>query len=149
MEYFFRSPYNYSMDDVSRETGLECLDPSLTVQDAAEDADVNTIARRFGLTGDPSLLNVRAPTYGDFTGVTTYQDALTALQSAQASFSALPAEVRERFRNDPGAFVAFCSDSSNADELVRLGLRDRPIEPPPASQPGGPVGGGAAQGDGA
>ena len=26
---FFRSPYNYDMDGVSRETGLECLDPSL------------------------------------------------------------------------------------------------------------------------
>ena len=110
MNMFFRSPYNYDMDEVSRETGLECLDPSLAVQDGAEEADINTIARRFGMTGDASLLNVRAPTYGDFTGVTTYHEALEALSSAQASFGALPAEVRERFRNDPGAFVSFCSD---------------------------------------
>ena len=136
---FFRSPYNYDMDGVSRETGLECLDPSLTVQDAADEADVNTIARRFGLTGDASLLNVRAPTYGDFTGVTTYQEALAALESAQSTFGALPAEVRERFRNDPGAFVAFCSDPANGDELVRLGLREPKADPLPTSQKPAPA----------
>ena len=87
---FFRSPYNYDVEEVSRETGVEFHDPSLAVQDAAEDADINTIARRFGMTGDASLLNVRAPTYGDFTGVTTYQEALAALSNAQATFGVLP-----------------------------------------------------------
>ena len=53
---FVRSPYNYDMSAVSDETGLCCEDESLAIQSAKEDADINTIVRRFGLTGElPSV----------------------------------------------------------------------------------------------
>jgi len=35
---------------------------------------------------------------------------------------ALDARTRERFDNDPGAFVDFCLDPSNLEELRKMGL---------------------------
>lgn len=108
-------------DQISWDTGLYCGDPSKAIQSAKEETDINTIVRRFGLTGQLPK-DVQAPQYGDFTGVTDYQSALNAVLDAQAAFAAMPAEVRSRFHNDPGAFVDFCSDPSNRDEAKKLGL---------------------------
>lgn len=118
---FIRSPYNYDMDGVSVETGLRCEDFSMTTQDAAEESDINTIVRRFGITGELPA-NVRAPQYGDFTGINDYQTALHAVMEAEASFNKMPADVRSRFANDPAQFVAFCSDPANLPEMDKLGL---------------------------
>lgn len=118
---FVRNPYNYDVDEVSRETGLRCEDASLAVQDQKDEVDINTIVKRFGLTGKlPD--DVRAPTYGDFTDVVDYQSALNAVIAADQAFMEMPAEVRARFNNDPARFVDFCSDAANADEMAKLGL---------------------------
>lgn len=118
---FVRSPYNYDVDEASDESGLRCKDPSLAVQDAKDEVDINTIVRRFGLTGQLPE-DVRAPTYGDFTGVGNYHDAMNAIALANEAFDEMPAEVRYRFGNDPAAFVDFCSTPGNEDEMRKLGL---------------------------
>lgn len=118
---FVRNPYNYDTDEVSTQTGLACEDPSLAQQHQKEEADINTIVRRFGLSGQLPT-NVRMPSYGDFTNVGTYQEALNAVMAANASFMAMPAYVRERFQNNPELFVEFCSDPNNMAEAVKLGL---------------------------
>ena len=77
-EVFVRSPYNYDAELVSDETGLDCLDVSLTKQSFVEECDINTIVRRFGLTGElPD--GVRAPTFGDFTEVVDFKTACDAV----------------------------------------------------------------------
>lgn len=139
---FLRTPYNYDTMEVSNATGLECLDESLAQQHAKEESDINTIVRRFGLTGE--LPNgVRAPQYGDFTEATDYHTAMNAVIAANNSFMQLPADVRARFNNDAGAFVDFCSDDKNRDEAKKLGLivgsSDEPVTNP------APEGGGVAQ----
>lgn len=112
----------------SVETGLACLDASLAVQSMAEETDINTIVKRFGLTGQlPS--DVRVPTFGDFTEVTDFQTAMNAVLDAEKSFMAMPAEVRKRFGNDPQEFVMFCSDEKNVDEMRKLGLAVPKVEP--------------------
>jgi len=45
---FIRSAFNYSVDDVSLESGLDCPDESLAIQSAEEESNINTIVRRFG-----------------------------------------------------------------------------------------------------
>ena len=137
---FFRTGYNYDADEVSRETSLICDDESLAVQSERDECDINTIVRRFGLTGHLPV-GVRMPTYGDFVGVSDYQTALHAIMDADEAFMAMPAEVRERFGNDPAAFVDFCGDPANMEEARKLGLV------PPASQLGDPEGGTAGPGD--
>lgn len=114
-----------SYDDFMPEsdaTGLDCsVEPSLTKQAFAEECDINTIVRRFGITGQLPE-NVRMPTYGDYTDVVDFKTAMDAMALARESFEAMPAQVRERFENDPQKFVEFCSDEKNRDEAVKLGL---------------------------
>lgn len=118
---FIRSPYNYDRDAASVESGLYCEDESRTRQEFAEECDINTIVKRFGITGEVPT-NVRMPMHGDFQELTTFQQAMNALVSAQRAFAEMPAEVRARFGNDAGVFVDFCSDEKNYDEAIKLGL---------------------------
>lgn len=111
----------YDADAVSNETGLACKDESKAIQSQKDEADINTIVRNFGITGKLPE-NVRAPVYGDFDFVGDYRSAIEAVRAAEASFMAMPAEVRARFENDPGKFVDFCSDSANLEEMRKLGL---------------------------
>lgn len=128
---FFRTAYNYDTDAVSRETSLHCQDESLAVQSERDECDINTIVFRFGLTGTMPQ-GVRAPMYGDFTGVRDYREALEAISAADEAFYSLPADVRSRFANNPALFVDFCSDPANLDEMRKLGLAV--AQPVPASQ---------------
>lgn len=132
---FLRSGFNYDRDYASRASGLLCQDPSLTQQQFAEDADINTIVRRFGITGELPT-GVRAPSYGDFTGVSDFRSALAAIDAAEASFMALPAHVRATFQNDPGLFVDYCSDPANAAGMKELGLLSSVPTPAPVAPPG-------------
>ena len=130
-EVFLRTPYNYDVDLVSDETGLKCEDPSLAQQHFAEECDINYIVERFGVTGQLPENNRPMPTYGDFTGVSDYRQALEAVSQAQEAFMSLPANVRERFDNDPALFVDFCSSTDPADrsEAIELGLIPPPAKP--------------------
>lgn len=118
---FFRNGYNYDRNKISYETGLKCEDKSKTQQNQKADSDINTIVKRFGLTGQLPT-NVRMPQYGDFTEITDYQTALNAVISAKNEFAKMPAEIRKRFNNNPQEFVEFFSDENNRDEAVKLGL---------------------------
>lgn len=118
---FLRSAYNYDVDAASNESAISDFEPSLALQSELESTDINVILKRFGITGQLPT-SVRAPQYGDFTGVTDYQSALAAIQMAEESFFELPAHVREEFNNDPQAFVDFCSDEANRADAERLGL---------------------------
>lgn len=118
----------YSVSDGS--TDLICNDVSLTQQSFKDDADINVMLERFKITGVLKQ-GVRAPTYGDFTGISDYRSAVEAIHQATLSFMDLPAKVRSRFENDPQKFLEFCSDPKNRDEAVSLGL----IMSAPASAP--------------
>lgn len=127
-EVFVRSPYNYDMDQASDEAGLSFVGTeSMTQQQFAEEVDINTIVRRFGLTGQLPE-NVRVPEYGDFTGISDYQSALNAVIAADEMFMAMPADVRAKFDNDPQKMLVFLGDDKNRDEAVKLGLVNKPPE---------------------
>lgn len=125
---FCRSAYNYDVEEASMRAGLSCDgDKGLTQQQFKEEVDINTIVRRFGLTGQlPD--NVRVPMSGDFTGVNDFQSAMNAVRGAQEAFMELPAPMRARFANDPQRLMEFCSDADNRDEAIKLGLLAKPPE---------------------
>lgn len=86
----------------------------MTQQHFAEEADIETIVRRFGLTGQfPS--SVTAGVYGDFTGITDYESAEETIRRTHERFMLLPAELREKFGNDPGRLVEFAAANSLED----------------------------------
>jgi len=84
----------------SKRSAVDCSGPTKTQQQFKDAADINTIMRRFGVTGVlPSVPG--KGWYGDFTGISDVRDAFDVVERAQARFMALDPAVRERFRNDP------------------------------------------------
>lgn len=128
---FLRTAYNYDMSAASDESALLCEDESLAIQSAKDESDINTIVRRFGLTGElPGDIDM--PQSGDYAGVGDFHSAMNVVRAAQEEFSRVPAEIRARFLNDPQRFSDFFNDPSNQDEAIRLGLATRrPVDPAP------------------
>lgn len=125
-----RQANGYDVDAASRATGLECLDDSLAVQSQKEEADINVIVRRFGVTGMLPVIQVPEALTGDVEEF----DLMTAnavLIEARQSFLSLDADVRARFNNDPMRFVAFAIDEKNIEELRKLGLAKPIVAPEP------------------
>lgn len=126
-----RTAFDGLADRVSDDTGLLCLDPTLTQQSFAEEADINTIVNKF-LRDGVLPEDVSYPQYGDFTKtVNNYQDALNLVLAADEAFASLPAKVRSRFDNDPAKYVDFFENPANRAEAEALGLikpRQEPAE---------------------
>lgn len=131
---FVRSAYNYDMDAASLESGLECKDVSLAKQEFAEESDINTLVRRFGLTGELPQ-NVHVPMSGDFSAIVDFHGAMNIVRAGEEAFMEMPADVRARFANDAGKFLAFVYDEKNYDEAVKLGI----VIPKPVPAPVEPV----------
>jgi len=124
----FYTPFNLPADWAENSV-LICQDPSLTVQADRDQADINTIVRQFGLTGQLPY-GVDVPEYGDFSDIPNdYHQAIQFTEALSASFMELPAPIRTRFDNDPGLFLDFFNDPSNQDEAIKLGfaIDNRPV----------------------
>ncbi len=135
---FIRSSYNYDADQASFESGLVCSDDSLAIQSAEEESNINTIVRRFGISGQlPD--QVAMPRSGDFTDAPDFQTAMNLVRQAQEEFVRVPADIRARFSNDPQQFMNFFEDPANYDEALKLGLVN--IRPPSGTPDGGAAAG--------
>lgn len=112
---------------------------SRTKQSFAEESDVNAIMRKYLATGIIEHQNREAPRYGDFTNADDYLSAVNRIKSADASFAALPAKVRDHVENDPAKLLALVFDPERREEAAELGL----VEPMQAELP---LGEGAVKG---
>jgi len=123
MRKVFRAGDYATADEVSRGTYLNCgTMESKTRQSFAEDADINTLVRRFGVVGLAQRHPVAPATIAIFDDVWNFQTAMNAVVEAERLFMSLDSKLRLRFGNDPNEFVMFCSDPKNNDEMVRMGL---------------------------
>lgn len=94
----------YDAKAVSVATSVDTGDRSKVQQHFAEEVDVNTIMRRHGITAALPL-GPATGVYGDFTDIHDYESAVERVKGAEKRFAELPAEVRERFKNDPGLLI--------------------------------------------
>lgn len=118
---FVRGVYNYDVDKASLEAGFVDDEPSMTDQSFAEEVDINTIVRRFGVTGEfPG--GVVMPVYAHFEETFDFHSSMMRVRQAEAEFMKLPAELRSRFGNDPGALIEFLEVPENRPEAERLGI---------------------------
>ncbi|WNK13577.1 MAG: internal scaffolding protein [Microvirus sp.] len=116
-------PYKYSTDVLSYETGLSCPEPTLTQQNTAEQTDINYIVAQFTQTG--YLPNAaKLPTYGDFSSVSDFREALELINQAEDAFNSLPAAARAHFGNSPGDFLDYMQNSPELSLLTSLGIDD-------------------------
>lgn len=113
-------------------------DPSLTQQQFKEECDINTIMNKYIKTGEFRALTGKGGIYADFSEIKDLQSMLDTVRLAQDAFASLPAQVRQRFANDPAQLLEFIQDTNNRDEAIKLGLIDKPI-PSPNDEPSLPT----------
>lgn len=128
----------YTAFDRRPVSALTCVGPGRTKQAHKDECDINKLLERYNRTGKLPGMIKGNPMYGDFSGVMDYQDALAVVEKAGMQFAALPARVRERFKNDPAQFLDFCGNPENRAEMSRLGLLKAEAQEAP--------GGGSAEG---
>lgn len=131
MKPFIRSAHNYDRHAASLASATVNDLPSRAVQSEKDDADINVIVSRFQITGHVPARSM-PPLELDFADIFDFQSAQDTMREAQIAFAALPAVTRARFHNDPGAFVQFCSNADNLEELRTMGLAN------PAPKPDNP-----------
>lgn len=104
--------------------GLVCEDESRTVQSQAADADINTIVKRFKLTGELPKSPVKIPLSADFREQGNFDlgSALRYVRDAEAAFMQYPADIRAKFDNDVAAFCDFVENSENRDACIEMGI---------------------------
>lgn len=129
-----RSAYDDDYNSDAHATHFPC--PSVTKQSFKDECDINTLVSRWQKSGQVgSSFNATPGDFRDVSNVPDYHTALNMVIEAQRMFDALPSNVRDRFQNDPGAFLSFMDDPRNVDEAVSLGLavkREVGAELPPA-----------------
>lgn len=123
-------------EQMSKLFGSVTIGPSKTKQSDKDDADINIIMKRFGVTGQLPLVNM-PPSFQDFAGVFDFQSAQNLIVGARNAFMALPAVVRTRFNNSPELFVAFVEERNsdgtlaNLADMRKMGLAVPEVDPVP------------------
>lgn len=131
---FIRSPYNYDLAQASDDAAIppDQQGLSMTIQSHAEDADINVLMRRFGVTGQiTQTLNL--PDYADYSEVGDYQSAMNQLLDAQRQFNSLPPSLRSRYNNNPQAFLEAVASGEALPALREAGLIPTTVPPPPTA----------------
>ncbi len=102
-----------------------------TRQSEAAATNINTILKQYDRTG---LLpqDGRDALFLDVSDMPDYRTSLDLIERADKMFMQLPAELRSRFDNEPAIFLDWTSDPANRDEMVELGLLEKPVVAPPA-----------------
>lgn len=113
------------------EDGVLHETPSMTRQSDAEDCDINVMMAKYQATGVEPRVNPRSPQWGDFSTVVGFQEAMNIVRQSEEDFALLPAEVRDRFGNDPAGLLRFLEDDANREEAERLGIVN-PVPPEPS-----------------
>lgn len=108
--------------DVFEKPVLICTDEGLVKQSFKDECDINVILKKYAKTGQLGHLIDGEPIFGDFSNSLTYHEACDVVLNAETQFMSLDAELRAKFMNDPGQFLAFVEDPKNENELVSMGL---------------------------
>lgn len=133
---FFKTPFNHDTNEESERTAFESDEPSMTQQHQKDDADINVIVKRFGVTGQLPTVQM-PPSYENFGEIFDFQSAMETMKAATDSFMALPAATRSRFNNDPAVFVGYvdhCVEMGDLAPLREMNLA-LPEKLPPAAPP--------------
>lgn len=123
--------------------GLDCSDdPGRTDQSFKDECDINTIMAQY-LRGVPIRHTATGqPLFEDFTTAPDFLQAMQTIAHAQEQFAALDSSIRNRFQNNPAAFLDFINNEANRDEAIKLGIIDKPRTPPAPAAPATPPPGG-------
>lgn len=105
---------------------------SRTKQSHKDECDINILVARATKSGGVLPSAQTAASYGDFSNVGDYQDALDRIIDANEAFAALPSNIRKRFSNDPAELLEFVANADNVSEAIELGILNFTPDPAPA-----------------
>ncbi|AXL15531.1 internal scaffolding protein [Microviridae sp.] len=91
---------------------------SMTRQDQADMVNINNIYRKTQ-QGQMSLVASKAPTFGDFSDVGTYDQILESISSAKEAFQDLPSDVRKEYNNDPALYYEKVTNKVSEDAKAK------------------------------
>lgn len=96
----------------------------------AEHLDINNIMKKYGGGLVPQY---PGGTFEELPRSLDYHEAVNLVMNAGETFAELPSDIRDRFGNDPQAFLSFMENPENLAEQRELGLV------PGEKAPGAPV----------
>ena len=100
---------------------------SMTQQHFAQEQDVRTIINQYDKTGLIANVARGVAKYGDYSEVNEYRESLDLVNNANEMFMELPAEIREKFKNNAGVFFEFATNPDNKNDMIKMGLREPDI----------------------
>nr|QJB19616.1 MAG: internal scaffolding protein [Microvirus sp.] len=104
---------------------LRFTQPSKTKQAHLQECDINKIVARIRKNGFAplNLSEMRGAFYGDVTNAPAdYMEAQALVMRVETTFAALPAEIREKFGNNPAELAKAVANPSRREELEKMGL---------------------------
>lgn len=110
--------------DGSIDVGTVPTGDDMAQQQFKDQSDVNHIMKKYrglGYSYD-QLPEPSGGSYIDLVELPSYEESLKIVIQAEQTFMSLPAELRDRFQNDPNKLIKFLADKNNNDEAIKLGL---------------------------
>lgn len=117
---FYCTGFNEDMDARSLLVSVDTGDETAVIQSGKDDADINTLVERFGVTTLGMSGPISPLLFGDFTGVGDFRSAIDAVRAGEESFMQLPGQVRAMFENDAQRFVEWCEARDDKGALVNI-----------------------------
>lgn len=132
----FRHPIKGPFDRVS----IDCSQDGLTKQEFKDDCDINKIMDKYQRTGVINHLAKHGEQYGEIVAADLMEAHLISEQ-AGVMFRELPSSLRNRFNGSPVEFLEFVQNPENRDEMIEMGLMEKPretLKPPETTSAGEP-----------
>lgn len=137
-EYQMRPKHIGVTYDIPPNNGTYC--PDQVDQEGVDAVNINNLMAKY----DPSgKLFANAITQGftteaglkfdEFIQPVDFQESLNRTIHAQQQFETLPANLRNRFENNPIKFLEYMADKENTEEQYKLGLRVKKEQPAPGA----------------
>jgi len=111
-------------------------DDDRTQQHFLHQVNVNNIVAKYRKTGIVEHVKRAQARYGDFSELAEFATNMDKVAKAQQGFEALPAAIRNEFKNSIPGFFEYIQDPKNREQCEKWGIfnkkPDAPAEPVPA-----------------
>ena len=100
-------------------------EPTMTKQALADNANINKLIKKHGITHVVQNMSNLEVLYGEITSM----DLAEAMQmniDANEAFMEVPADIRKQFGNDAGAFIDYATNPANIDQMRKWGMAPPP-----------------------
>lgn len=128
MKMIARRPYSYDRKAASNAAATKTVGVTMTQQAPGDEQNITNIVNKFLKHGTAPGAK-RMPEYEDFENIFDFQTAQQAIVNAKASFMSIPPQIRMKFDNDPQKFMAALADDTRKEEMQKLGLRKKDVQP--------------------